>query len=219
MPTIGDPEEGVGESSAITTETQLLNDALAQAGGCTRITAIDDGSVNANHCLTFYGPLRDALLRAHFWNFALVWEELAQDLTVPAIGFAYSYTLPGRFLRVHEYAGANPVSSAPLVIVSADMPMQAYYKIEGRTLRSNDGRAFLHFIQRLTNAAEWDPLFYQVLATWLGAKLALAIRKDEKASLLLMKQVNDILLPLALAVDGQEGSIEPYRVDDLLWGR
>jgi len=28
-----------------------------------------------------------------------------------------------------------------------------------------------------------------------------------------------VLLPMALAVDGQEGSVEPFVTDDLLWGR
>src|SRR5437899_29489 len=116
MPTIGDPEEAVGASSAATSETDLLNDALGQAGGCQRITSIDDGSTNARHCLTFYPALRDGLLRAHFWNFALVWVKLAQNIPAPTIGYAYSYKLPADFLRVKDYAGNLPTT--PLTLPS-----------------------------------------------------------------------------------------------------
>ncbi len=35
----------------------------------------------------------------------------------------------------------------------------------------------------------------------------------------LLTMAERILWPLALAADGQEGSVEPQVVDDLLWGR
>jgi hypothetical protein len=62
-------------------------------------------------------------------------------------------------------------------------------------------------------------MFYQVMASWLASKLCMAITKDVKLSTGLLGQARDILLPIATAVDGQEGSVEPYVVDDLLWGR
>lgn len=217
MPTIGVPEEGEGESSAVTTETQLFNDALGQAGGCQRITAIDDGSVNANHCLTFYGPLRDGLLRSHFWNFALVWKELAQITPDPTIGYAFSYQLPPDWLRTKDYAGTQPTGYYTWWFDSSVRKLVSY-KIEGRTLRSNDGQAFLQYVRRVTNPAEWDAMFYQAVATLLASKLVLAIRKEPKMAMALSAEGERLLL-LAMAVDGQEGSVEPTIVDDLIWGR
>jgi len=202
-------------------ETDVLNDALGMAGGCPRITSIDDGTESANHCKIFYPNLRDAILRMHFWNFALKWVELAQDATIPAIGFNFSYTLPPDWLRTKDYAGNNPtsVSGFPTFIDPTTMRNVVNYKIEGRTVRSNDGQAFLQYIRRVENPGEWDALFAQVVGLWLASKLALAIRKDVKMSTGLLEQVNKIMLPLALAVDGQEGSVSPYISDDLLWGR
>jgi len=200
------------------TETECVNDALGQIGS-SRVTSISDGSTNANLCLTFYPTLRDGLLRSHFWNFALKWQELAQDLPAPTIGYAYSYELPSNFLRLKTYAGAIPSSSTfSSLLWSPGIRYVQNYKIEGTKLRSNDGQAFIQFIQRMENPDEWDALFYQAVTTLLASKLAMAIRKDPKLSMALLSQ-GESFLSMAMAVDGQEGSSEPFVSDDLTWGR
>lgn len=200
-------------------ETDCLNDALTQIGAAT-VAAIDDGSANANKCLVLYPPLRDMLLRMHHWNFAVKRVELALDVTAPVTGFAYAYTLPSDNMKVVEYAGANPVvSGEPYGLITGDQRAIPYYKIESGKLLSNDGQAWIVYIRRVTNADEWDSLFYQVLTTWLASKLALAIPKDTKKSAELLNMAVNVLLPQALAVDGQEGSTDRFIVDDLIWGR
>lgn len=199
-------------------ETDLLNDALGQFGATT-ITSISDGSINANHCLRFYPSLRRALLRAHHWNFALKWVQLAQDVTPPTAGFAYAYTLPADCLKVVNYGGTAPTTSAiALVYPDSGIRVITRYKIEGRKLVSNDGTVYIQYLRDVTNPDEWDGLFYQLVATWLASKLCMAIAKDAKLSFALFQQAQAMLMT-ATAVDGQEGSIEPYVVDDLLWGR
>jgi hypothetical protein len=199
-------------------ETDLLNDALSQCGAAP-IASISDGSINANHCLRFYPPLRDALLRMHHWNFAVTWVQLAQDVTPPIAEFAYAYTLPPDCLKVINYGGSNTSASYTLVSPDAGIRNVATYKIERRKLVSNDGIAYIQYIRRVTNPDEWDGLFYQLLSTWLASKLAMAITKDPTLSMALLQQARGVLLPEALAVDGQEGSVESYVVDNLLWGR
>jgi hypothetical protein len=200
------------------TETDCNNDALGQIGAA-RITSINDGSVNGNHCLTFYPALRDGLLRSHFWNFALKWQQLAQDIPAPTIGYAYSYELPSDFLRLKDYAGGLPTSTTMTSLLW--WPGTRYlssYKIEGSKLRTNDGQAFIQYIRRVENPDEWDGLFYQAVTTMLASKLAMGIRKEPKLSLALFEQ-GQAMLSLALAVDGQEGSSEPFVSDELTWGR
>jgi hypothetical protein len=200
-------------------ETDLLNDALSQFGGSS-ITSISDGSINANHCQRFYPPLRRALIRMHHWNFALQWVQLAQDVTPPVAMWAYAYTLPAECLKVVNYGGsATAVSSLSLIYPDSGIRVVVRYKIEGRKLVSNDGTVYIQYLRDVTNPDEWDGMFYQVMASWLASKLCMAITKDVKLSTGLLGQARDILLPIATAVDGQEGSVEPYVVDDLLWGR
>jgi len=91
-------------------EVDVCNDALSQIGASV-ITALDDGSVNANHCTRLYPQLRKGLLRSHHWNFAEDRIELAQDATAPAFEFSFSYTLPANLLKIKEYNGATPTTS------------------------------------------------------------------------------------------------------------
>ncbi len=195
-------------------ETDCLNDALSQIGAA-RVTAIDDGSKNANFCQQFYPNLRDSLLRSHHWNFAMKRVELARDAAAPAFEFAFSYTLPADCLKVTEYNGASTDTST-LSLFEAQIIF--HYRVEGRKLLTNDGQVKIVYISRVTDPNIWDAMFYQALAAMLASKLASAITKDEKKTLAKMQEGTH-LLSLAMAVDGQEGSIEAYRTDDLKWGR
>lgn len=196
-------------------ETDLLNDALGMIGANT-ITAIDDGSTNADFCQIFYPTLRDSLLRAHHWNFAMTRQALSQDLVAPSYEFAYAYVLPSDCLKVVEYAGGTPSSTA--LTDGLDVTIKRY-RVEGRRLFSNDGVVSIRYIRRVENVDEFDALFYQTLATWLASKLAAAILKDMKMAAGLLEMATTMLLPMASATDGQEDSTEPFVVDDLTWGR
>lgn len=198
-------------------ETTLCNDALGQIGQPS-ISGIDDGSTLANRCNTFYPALRKAFLRAHRWNFAETRVELALNAEAPATEFAYGYTLPADCLMVREYSGGSP---SAVIAVDLLLPVTSLfrYKIEGRNLLSNDGQAFIVYTADITNAALWDPLFYQMLAKFLASKLATAVLKDFKLSMALKREAYELDFAIAAAVDGQEGSVEPQYTHELLWGR
>lgn len=196
-------------------ETDCLNDALAQIGAVA-ITAIDDGSVNANYCQRLYPALRQSLLRSHHWNFALTRIALAQNAIAPVFEFAFAYTLPADCLKVKEYNGAS-VDTSNLSLY--ELAAAGRFAIEGRTLLSNDGQVKIVYVRDVTDPNQWDALFYQVVATWLAGKLAHAITKDHAKGTELIRGAIGLLLPMATAVDGQEGTVTPFRVDELLWGR
>jgi len=196
-------------------ETDLLNDALCQIGA-SRITGIDEGSINANHCLTFYPKLRDDLLRTAHWRFAAAREELVQDVEKPLFEFAFQYSLPLDFLKIREYNGASLDTTNLALFERATVRR---YEIEGRKLVTNDAEAKIVFTKRITDPNIFDSLFYQTLTTWLASKLANGITKDTKRALDLLRKALEVLLPMALNVDGQEGSVEPYIADELQRGR
>lgn len=197
-------------------ETDCLNDALGQIGSA-RITAIDDGSVNANHCQTFYPSLRDASLRSHRWNFADRRAELAQDAATPAFEFSFQYTLPADHLATREYNGTS-LDTSNLTSLEAILALRSRYKIEGRKLLTNDGEVKIVYTARITDPNVWDGMFYQYMATALASKLASAITKDEKKSKSKLEEAM-LLWDQATAVDGQEGTVTPIRSTELLWGR
>ena len=195
-------------------ETSFLNDALAQIGQ-PRITAIDDGSVSANHCQTLWPPLRQAMLRSHHWNFAEARIELAQNVTAPTFEWAYAYDLPADLLKVKEVNGGEPVPYS----TDTWWPVSTGYKIEGRQLLSNDGIVKIVYVKDVENPDLWDALFYQAAAAWLASKLAMAIAKNAQMSQALLQQAHAVLLPLAMTVDGQEMTTPQLRNDTLTWGR
>lgn len=198
-------------------ETDFLNGALGMAG-CSRITSIEDRSVEAGWCRTFYPALRRSTLRMASWKFAGARVQLPQEASGPAFGYAYAFTMPASMLKLRNYNGMN------VNIVFQDDPTVWWYeggawRIEGRSLFSNDQVALLEYVQDVTNPDVWDSLYYEMLAAWLGAKLALAIRKDHQQSQGLLQIAMGTWMPLALAVDGQEKSVETYQSNELIWGR
>jgi hypothetical protein len=194
-------------------EADFLNDALGQIGSG-RLTSIDDGSISANYCKTFWPALRRSLLRGHFWNFAEARAELAQDTVGPAFEYTFAYALPTLLLRIKVYNGAN------LTTTTFDgWWVTQWYKIEGRKLLTNDGSVKIVYVQDVTDPNLWDALFYQGAAAHLAAKLASAIAKDPRLAAAKLQEATALWMPLAVAVDGQENPEPPYQVPDLLWGR
>jgi len=196
-------------------ETDFLNDAIGQIGA-QRIDSIDDGTANANYCQTFWPNLRRAILRTHHWNFAETREILVRDITAPVFEFAYAYSLSSEILKVKEYNGSNLLN----------IPQGVYerwviqrFKIEGRKLFTNDSTVAIVYVKDVPQMELWDPIAYQGAAAWLASKLATAIQKDYKTGSSLLNNAITVLIPFAVAVDGQEGSIEPFISDALTRGR
>lgn len=201
-------------------ETDLLNEALARVGA-DRISAIDDGSPNANHCQTMYPGTRDALLRMAHWNFATGRAALVLNVEVPLFEFQFSYKLPDDWLKMRLYNG-GPVNTTGLTwSYDTGWPSQwwARYVIEDKNLLSNDSPALIVYTKRVVDCAQWDSLFYQTCVTWLAGKLADAIPKDSKKSAMLIQEAVNLHLPMALAADGQEGTVVPFVTDELTRGR
>lgn len=198
-------------------ETDFLNGALGKAG-CSRITNIDDGTVNANWCKVYYTSRRRGLLAMSNWKFASARLQLNLDATPPLFGFAFAYALPPTMLKLRQYNGV-----AVNLIVAVDWNQWQYYggnwRIEKQFLLSNDANAFIEYIEDVTNPDRWPPSFYCMFEEWLASDLAVAIRHDHTAAKELMQSAVGMWLPEALAVDGQQAAVQQYIVDDLIWGR
>jgi hypothetical protein len=193
-------------------ETDFLNDALGQIGA-QKVTAIDDQSLNANYCKTFWPDLRRAMIRSHHWNFAMARKVLAYEPFPPAFGYTYSYPLPAELIKIIEFNG-NLTTYNPDVLQL--FPLMSEYKIEGRKLLTNDAEVRIVYLQDVTNPDLWDPLFYQAGTAWLASKLAAAIQKSEKMAEQKLQEAMRVLLPMAMAVDGQENTELPSTIDTLL---
>lgn len=146
-------------------EVGICNSALIKLGAAT-IMSLGDGSRNAALCNEQYGKLRDELLRAHGWNFAIARRKLAGLADVPVYEFVGAFQLPTDWLRtiaVHDNeAGAGAVR----------------YRIEGRTILSDAGELWLRYVRRVTDPNEMTSSFREALAWRMAADLAQTITQS-----------------------------------------
>lgn len=195
-------------------ETDLANDALGQIGQAA-VTAMDDTTVLGSYCLRFYPTLRDAALTMAHWSFAKARAVLAAETTPPPFQYGFRYKLPDDCLKLIEYNGSLV---DPSMVTLFNIAIPFVYKVEGRSILTNDGVVAILYLKRETNPDVWTPQFYQGLAAQLAGKLAYAVLKDEKKGDQLWNQGYN-LLARAAASDGQQSSVEPLSTDNLLWGR
>lgn len=208
-------------------EIDILNGALGLAG-MRRISSIDDGTENANHCRVFYPLILDASLRMHHWNFATGRKTLGQLVDVPTFEFLYAYQVPADFIKLREYYD----DQITLTIDNNDFQYIKYYsKFRLEILEQNDDLATqkkvivsngtvvnLVYTRRATNPDLWDGMFARGLMHLLASDLANAGPRDSKKAEL-MTTLGDGYMSMAMGVDGQEQSNEAFIVDDLTWGR
>jgi hypothetical protein len=142
-----------------TSETSICNQALARLGS-KRINALTDNSIEAIQARQHYEQTRDALLRSHYWNFAIARSELSPDAASPAFGWEYQYILPSDCLRVLGLRHGE-------------------YAIEGQRLLTRADQAKITYVRRVTDPAQFDPLFVEVLVLQLAVKMVMPLAQDK----------------------------------------
>lgn len=81
------------------TSLTICNSALIKLGAEV-ISSLSDNNKRAILCNTQYETLKNKVLRAHPWNFAIARAQLVSDITVPSWGFNSAFVLPVGCLRV-----------------------------------------------------------------------------------------------------------------------
>lgn len=185
-------------------ETQICNLALSRFGH-PAIASLTAGTVAADRCNLHYALTRDALLRAHPWNFAIRRSTLALDVTVPNHEFGYRHALPAapdyclKVLRTGWEASGYASDAIP-------------YRIEGRFLVCNETVVDIEYIARVTDVGQFDDLFTDVLAQRLAAEMCMAFTDNQSMTKNLW-DVYTVKLSEARSMDAQEGT--PRAVVDL----
>lgn len=129
-------------------KTAIANRALSKLGEA-RVSNIDtDNNKPAKVIRFMYDIVRDAMLTAYPWNFAIKRVQIAADSDTPAWGYNKQYTLPTDFLALLEIRG-NPE-----------------YRLEGGFILTNEGAPlYIKYIARIENSGLFDPLFVEAFAT------------------------------------------------------
>jgi len=164
----------------------ICNGALNQLGATTILSLTED-SKNARLCNSRYTQVRDAVFRTHPWNCLQKRVELAASTTTPAWGYSYQYDLPGdclRLLRILDY--------------------DSDYKVEGRSILSNNSSMKISYISRVTDSNQYDELLRETLSAALGADIAYAVTSNNTTSQNMITSYQEKLRD-ARFVDSTEG--------------
>ena len=178
------------------TEVSICSNALRRLGD-DPITSLTDDTERARLCNGFYVPARDAVLRAHPWNFAITRATLAQLSTAPAYQYSYQYSLP----------------TDPYCLRVLEMEYQDYiFKVEnsateGRVLLTDESTAKILYIARVVDTTQFDAMFVDVLTAKIAADLAYPITNSVKLQEQMYK-IFQLKISEARSVDGQEGFID-----------
>jgi hypothetical protein len=178
------------------TEVSICSNALRRLGD-DPITSLTDDTERARLCNAFYIPSRDQVLRSHPWNFAITRATLAKLSDTPAYEYSYQYALPNDpyCLRVLEMEYKDYIFKIE------------HYASQGRVLLTNESTAKILYIAKVTDTAQFDSMFVDVLTAKLAVDLAYPVTNSVK----LQDQMQRLFqqkLSEARSVDGQEGFID-----------
>lgn len=171
--------------------TTVCNLALGKIGDQS-ITSLDDPTPEARFCKLYYDQTAAELFRVHDWNWATGLATLSQLATDPAFAWDNAFQLPADFGRI--------------LTLNAFGEGQAHqlFEIVGDQLLTDEGCAQITYIKNVVDPSLFDPLFVEVLALKIGAKLAkpLGGSMDIQARLL---QEFKVALAEARRIDAQDG--------------
>ncbi|TXI93648.1 MAG: hypothetical protein E6Q33_02735 [Neisseriales bacterium] len=155
-------------------ETDILNGALIHIGEQTVLTA-DDTTNAGRKFIQIYPTARDALLRAHSWNFAITRASLAALADAPDWGYQYQYQLPSdclKLVQVNDYALNINNGFYNQTTTSA-------YKLEGKKILTNfEAPLKIRYVQRVTDTSMFDDSFVEMLSIKIAMKLVEFLKND-----------------------------------------
>jgi hypothetical protein len=179
------------------TEVAICNKALIQDGAKT-IISLDDDTTEAILCKALYADLRDAVLEAHDWTFAIERLELPKGVPDPTFRYTNRYPLPSTTLHVLE---VNKIKASD---DTRD------WRLESNAILINESVCKVKIIKQVTDTSKFSPLFIQALAARLAADMAIPLTQNinletTKYQLYLAK------LKEAAARDNQQGKSQRIR--------
>ena len=151
----------------MTSEVDICNKALLSLGA-NQIISLDDPQTESVLCKQLYADLRDAVLQAHDWSFAIERINLPQSGTDPTFRYANAFPLPSRVLHVLE---VNKVES--------NDPTRDW-QVENDTIVTNDISCAAKLLKQVTDTSKFSPLFIQCLQARLAADMAIPLTSNGK---------------------------------------
>ncbi|MBO6784456.1 MAG: hypothetical protein JJ899_14470 [Alphaproteobacteria bacterium] len=189
------------------TDVTIVNAALIRLGETT-LTALSDETKPARLANAIYADVRDAVTRAHPWNFALARAELTANASAPTWGYANAYDLPG-----------DPDHCLRVLTVDGEDEISGRWTVEGRQILSNLSSPIrIVYLRRISDPDDTDPLFREALSARLARELAEPLGKSTSLQQA-MGELYEAMLREARSAVGQEGTPDLISADGWLESR
>lgn len=186
-----------------TSATSVCNAALNRLGAAA-IASLTEDSDAARSCTTQYPIVRDALLRAHDWNFSVTRMALTHTDAAPASEYDYQYPLPADCVYVEDtdIPGDEDVGVPATGSSLGWGERRASWRIEQspdghRVLVTSERTVVIRYV-RAADPGVWDALFVEALTEHLAAALAVPVTGKESL-LRLHTQLADGLMQRAMS--------------------
>lgn len=141
----------------------LCSRALIRIGAAP-ITSFSDGTAESEIAGALYESIRDTLLSAYGWSFAVAQENLSQLITPPAADYSHAFGLPSDLLRALS-AGTGARGRG------------VTFRISGTALHTNMSAVVLTYIARVDESA-FPPYFAQALVSRLAAEFCIPVTEN-----------------------------------------
>lgn len=151
-------------------QIDIVNRAITKLGGA-RITSMNDNVKPARVMTALWDMVRREELRKNFWGFSIVRTTLPALGSAPSWGYLQQFQLPADFLRIVQVNDYFVSPSASDYITGDE---SAYAIEQDRILTNFPAPLKIKYVQDVTNAGIFDPLFCEAMAS----KLALEACED-----------------------------------------
>ena len=162
-------------------ETDICNLALSHLGDEATVVSINppEGSAQADHCARWYPIALEALLEMHPWSFATK-RAAGAPLASPATTWAYAYAFPSSAIQIISVLPYGAVSDSGNGSTYSPQPFVVETLASGaKAVLSNAEQATLRYTVRVSDTAQFPPLFVQALTRLLASYLAGPVLKGE----------------------------------------
>ena len=175
----------------------IANIALRSLG-VARITALSDSVESARVINDIYEHVRDEMLAAHPWNFAIEYSDtLAENADTPDFDYDYSYALPSDCIRVIELEDAEDE-----------------FKVVGGNLFTDTQDPKIKYIKQVTTPASFSKEFVTAFAARLAMDACYALTNSRTLAADKAEEYKQKLQQAKMA-DSQEGTVE--KVEKSSW--
>lgn len=148
-----------------------------------------------------YDIVRNAMIAAYPWNFAVTRAQLAKDATAPAWGYDNRYQVPSDFLALLQIKN-NPE-----------------YRIEKGYILTDEGAPiYIKYIALITNEGDFDPLFTEAFATRLAYEACEQITQSNTKKQILAQELEQSIKE-AYASDAIQDQPQELQDDEWLLSR